>query len=150
MDQPLPTTPTSNTPVLSQATLEVPTTPVVPPTVIQPPTPVKSCSTCHQPVQESDFFCANCGAKLKEPAPSMTLMSQVILYAGSVFIPPMGIFWSRKYFRYPDSKARKIGMIAVALTLVSLLFTIVTTLQVVNSLNAQLNSQLDVYDLENY
>ena len=106
--------------------------------------PGKICPVCHQPVSDADYFCPNCGKKLKEAPPLTTVMAQIKVYAVSLFLPPFGLWYAYKYLKEKDPLARKIGMIAVALTVVSSIATIWITKSAINSATRSIN-QYNIY-----
>jgi hypothetical protein len=82
------------------------------------------CSQCHQVILPTYYFCPNCGKKLNEAPLSTSLSSQILLYAFSVVLPSIcylaiGYWRGIKYLESADPKAKQIGIIALALLLVS-------------------------------
>lgn len=108
------------------------------------------CPTCHQPIQSTDYFCGNCGKKLQDPPPSTTPFSQFKLYAGSIFLPPWGIIASLKYLKQPNSKSKRIGMVAITLGCISLVVSAILTVNTLNAINDQVNSQLDEFGIDSF
>jgi len=94
-------------------------------------------------VKQTDFFCYNCGKNLKEKPLSTALATQLMYYAGSVLLPPFGIIWGLRYLKQPDPVARRIGIINIALTVVSLIVTTIWAVNLINGINAQVNQQLN-------
>ncbi len=86
------------------------------------PSPV--CPRCHLPVAPEFYFCPNCGMSLKEQQGSVTVLMQIGIYAFSVLLPPLGLWPGIKYARRSDPKARRVGIIAIALTIVSTVVTL--------------------------
>lgn len=74
------------------------------------------CRRCGQPVQESFYFCPNCGKKIKEPPPSTSLSAQSVVYLVSLFLPPLGLIYAYKYSRHGGTKEKYIAVAAVVLT----------------------------------
>lgn len=103
------------------------------------------CIQCHTTVRPTDYFCFNCGKNLREAPPSVNAQTQAIYYIGSFFLPPMGVFWGIKYLRQKDDISRRIGMICIGLTVVSLLYATVQTMRIVGQINTQINSQLQQF-----
>ena len=97
------------------------------------------CPSCHIEVRPTDYFCFNCGKNLQEKPPSITVESQILLYLGSVFLPPMGIIWGLKYLRRPDQKSRTVGWVAVILTLVCILLYAKWIFGVMDTVNKEVN-----------
>lgn len=106
---------------------------------------VKKCPTCHTEVRSTDYFCFNCGANLKPKPPSFDIASQLTLYIKSLLLPPLGIYWAIPYLKQDSSKSKAVGILAIAITLVMLILTIVWTKQFVDNLNTQLNKQMTTF-----
>jgi hypothetical protein len=82
------------------------------------------CSQCHVAVRVSDYFCFNCGKNLKPKPLSTSVSTQLIYYAGSVFLPPMGIIWGIKYLKEKESKAKIVGIVCITITVVVLIVAV--------------------------
>jgi len=104
-----------------------------------------TCPDCKANLSESDYFCPNCGKKIKEKPLSTTLLKQLSIYFISFFLPPLGIWPGIKYLRQPDEKSKKIGLAAILLTIISIIITSWLTMNLINSLNKELNNQLNLY-----
>lgn len=108
----------------------------------------QTCPVCHQNVDATDFFCRNCGKKLHEPPLSTNIALEILYYIGSVLLPPFGLVWGIKYIKQPDPAARRIGIVSIVLTVVSLLVTILWTMQLIKGLTAQANTLLNGTNLQ--
>ena len=106
------------------------------------------CPKCHIAVKGTDFFCFNCGANLKPKPLNTTLPYQLLLYLGSIFLPPLGIIWGIRYLREVNTTSKIIGIILIILTLISLIVAIVLSINIINSVNSQVTKQLQM--LNNY
>lgn len=105
----------------------------------------KLCPQCHSPITDSYYFCPNCGKNLK-PAPlSTTILSQIGVYALSIFLPPFGLWPAVKYLRQSDEKAKIVGWIAIVLTIVSIIVTTWLATAWFNQINQQVTQQLNRY-----
>lgn len=100
------------------------------------------CPVCHTVVRSSDYFCFNCGKNLHEKPLPTDRMTELLYYAGSVFLPPLGFWWGFRYLRQDNQAAKRIGMICMVLTVISTLVAVRLTMQVMNGINAQVNQQL--------
>lgn len=110
-----------------------------------------ACQVCHQPVLPSYYFCPNCGAPIR-PAPlSTTPATQAWIYALSVALPLIAFLaiskWpGLKYIRSKDKEARRIGMIAWALLIVSTIavvwYTVVWTEQYIQATVSGINADM--------
>jgi hypothetical protein len=103
------------------------------------PIPI-ACSVCHQPVSPTAYFCPNCGNPLKAKPPSTAWFHQLGIYALSLFLPPLGLWPAFKYLKSDDEAARRVGWIAVALTVASIIITIWLTKALLQNLQSQLDS----------
>jgi hypothetical protein len=97
------------------------------------------CPVCHTMVRQADYFCFNCGANLHPKPPSTSIESQIMLYLGSFFLPPMGVIWGWKYIKAADQKSRIVGYVCFGLTVVAILLIVRSTMSIVNSVNSQMN-----------
>lgn len=104
-----------------------------------------SCPNCKQSILSSDYFCPNCGKKVKDKSLPVTTGKQILIYFLSILLPPLGLWPAIKYLKQKDEKSRAIGFVAIALTLISLTITIWMTLGFMDTFNKQLNSSLNLY-----
>jgi len=107
--------------------------------------PQLTCPYCRGNVSLLDYYCPVCGKNLKDKPQTATFAKQLSIYLISAFLPPLGIWPAVKYLRQPDEKSKKIGLIALLLTLISIVVTSWLTISLINSLNQQLGSQLNSY-----
>jgi len=106
---------------------------------------VLTCPICRNSIDLTDFFCRACGAPLKEKPLSISLFKQLSLYALSVLLPPFGLIPAIKYLRQEDSKAKQVGIIAVVLTLVSLIVSIMLLFNLLNTYSQAITGQLGTF-----
>jgi hypothetical protein len=106
---------------------------------------INICPHCNTNVSEMDFFCPNCGKKLKEKTLSTSLMSQILIYCLSIFLPPLGLWPAVKYLKQPDSKSKNIGIIALVLTIVVSAITIYLCSSILDSFTTEFSNQMKVY-----
>ena len=104
-----------------------------------------TCPNCKKNILPTEYFCPQCGKKLKDKPPVTTLSRQLIVYAISFFLPPFGLWPAIRYLRQQDEKSKKIGLAAIVLTIISILLTIWLTISFINSFNRELNNQLELY-----
>lgn len=103
----------------------------------------KLCPSCQFPVIETNYFCPNCGKKLKEPPVKTSIGSQIGIYAVSIFLPPFGLVPGFKYLFNQNQKVKMIGIVAIVLSIISIVITIWITVSTINRINTTLNSQLN-------
>lgn len=109
--------------------------------------PNVTCPSCHTVAPAADYFCPNCGKKLKDKPLSTSIGKQIGIYVLSIFLPPLGLWPGLKYLFAKDQKTKIIGGVAIFLTIVSTTVTIYFTVQFMNSLNKTLNDQLNMQGL---
>lgn len=107
----------------------------------------QTCPSCHTALPQNSFFCFQCGKKIKEPPVSTTILRQIGLYLLSFFLPPLGLWPAVKYLRQDDQKAKIIGIVCIILTIVSTVATLWATMEVVQTFNKTMQSQLGGADL---
>ncbi len=104
------------------------------------------CTKCHTTIRPTDYFCFNCGNNLKPTPPSISLMDQIVLYIKSILLPPFGILFAFKYLKQTDSKSKIVGIVAIVLTVISLIVSIVLFADFMKTLNDQVNSQINTFN----
>jgi uncharacterized membrane protein YvbJ len=98
------------------------------------------CPYCGTKIVAEGYFCQNCGKKLKEISPSGSVTKQIKIYLISFFIPPLGLFKGYPYLKQKNPKLRIIGIVAVMLTIASIVIVIWLAVQTVNSVNQGMKS----------
>lgn len=99
------------------------------------------CPVCHVAVRPTDFYCYNCGKNLHEkPLSSAT---EYLYYAGSVFLPPLGLWWGYALYKRGDDRSKRIGLICAVLTVVVTIVVSVWTMNLFRGINSQVNQQLN-------
>ncbi|MEK7481977.1 MAG: zinc ribbon domain-containing protein [Patescibacteria group bacterium] len=98
------------------------------------------CPSCRAVLPASAYFCLQCGAKLKEPPISTSASKQALIYFISFFLAPFGIGYVFKYLKQSDHKARKIGIVALILTILAVALMIWTTKEFMSSYYNSLNT----------
>lgn len=98
--------------------------------------------------EDLDRIVGNYEAKLavEKASLSITVGKQVIIYLVSFFLPPFGLIWAFKYLKADDEKAKKIGWIAVALTIVSLIINFWLLKIFFDSIPRLIDSQMKIED----
>ena len=109
-----------------------------------------ACPTCSKAVIPTDYFCPQCGKKLKDKAPRTTISRQIVVYAVSFFLPPFGLIPAIAYLRQKDSKSKKVGLVAIFLTILSILLSLWFATRFLKLFNQQLNNQINFYNEINY
>lgn len=100
------------------------------------------CPVCHVNIRPTDYFCYNCGKSLKNKPISLSLANIILYLVGSIVLVPMGIIWGIRFFRKGDSNAKIYGIFLIVLTLIELIVLTKFTIDLVNTINDQVNLQL--------
>jgi amino acid transporter len=103
------------------------------------------CPACHQPVEQSDYFCRNCGRNLRKKPLTTSAGHQIMLYLGSIFLFPLGFIWGIRYIREDSRDAKTIGMMCLIISIVVLFIIILLTASIISNINNQVNQQLQMY-----
>ncbi|MDO8609617.1 MAG: hypothetical protein Q7R95_03640 [bacterium] len=98
------------------------------------------CSVCHIPLLEGWFFCPNCGKAIKEAPISISIAKQIMIYAVSFFLAPLGLGWGLKYIKSKDQKIRLVGIISIALTIIAILMLVFAFKGVADQYSKMLNN----------
>jgi uncharacterized membrane protein YqaE (UPF0057 family) len=102
-----------------------------------------TCKFCGQTVLSNYYFCPYCGKKLIEPP--ITALKEIGVYLLSVFLPPLGLWPGIKYLSQKNEKAKRVGLIAIILTIISTIVTIWISIGLLGSLTQSLNAQMNQY-----
>lgn len=100
-----------------------------------------TCKFCGQTVLSNYYFCPYCGKKIIEPP--ITAIKEIGIYLLSFFLPPFGLWPGIKYLSQKNEKAKRVGTIAIILTIISVVITIWISIGLVNNITQMLNSQLN-------
>jgi hypothetical protein len=102
--------------------------------------PEMVCSTCNTPIPSSASFCPGCGRALKIVRLSTSLSRQAIVYLISFFLAPFGLWYAWKYLKQEDNRSKKIGIMAIALTAISVAVAIWTLAELLHSVSDLMRS----------
>jgi len=106
-----------------------------------------TCKFCGQTVFTNYYFCPYCGKKLIEPP--ITAIKEIGVYLLSAFLPPLGLWPGVKYLLQKNSRAKRVGTVAIVITIISTIITLWLSVAAFGGLSKSLNSQLNEYNLEN-
>lgn len=106
-----------------------------------------ACSKCNLPVLTAFYFCPNCGKSLRPKPLSTSIGKQIGVYLVSFFLPPLGLWPGIRYLFQKSGKAKVIGIIAVLLTMISVLITLQLVMGIVDQFNQQLSTQVQLNQL---
>lgn len=97
------------------------------------------CPFCNKPVNTSLPFCPYCGSKVSVAGGSLSVAQQIKIYAISVFLTPLGLYYFFKYFRNDDQQKKKVAYIALILTIVTSIILIYISMNFVSAMNSYTN-----------
>lgn len=100
---------------------------------------VTVCPVCHVTVRPTDFFCYNCGKNLHAAPLASSVNTQIGIYLGSVLLAPMGIIWGLKYLKQSDPVSKRIGVIAMTLSVTTIFIATRWLLGTYNAAMVQVN-----------
>lgn len=78
------------------------------------------CPKCKAAVDASFYFCPNCGQQLRDKPLATSFGKQLAVYFTSFFFPPFGLWSAFRYLTQKGAGSKIIGVLATALTVVSL------------------------------
>lgn len=107
------------------------------------------CKNCGKNLKASDLFCPNCGKSVNDQPPDLSLPKRLSVYLISLLFPPFGFIPGIKYFSSSDSEVKKVGLIAIILSVVSTIIAIYLSMQIITEFNKELNHQIDIVNTEN-
>jgi len=97
-----------------------------------------SCPSCHQPAKITDYFCSNCGKKLKSQPLSTSLPSQITLYLKTLLLPPFGLIWGYRYLRQSNTQSKFVGLFTIIITIIEIVWLTQITINIINTTNQQI------------
>jgi len=104
--------------------------------------PLLACPKCQNRSDPTDFFCRVCGEKLKGEPLSTSFLKQLSIYLISLLLPPLGLIPGIKYLRQSDHKSKQIGIMAVIITLISVIISILIFRNLLGTFSEALGGQL--------
>lgn len=78
----------------------------------------------------------------------ISLLKQTFIYLGSLLLPPLGLVWGFKYLKVKDPGVKRVGYLAIILTIISLVLTIWLSFNLVNTLNQSFKDQTNIEGLD--
>lgn len=102
----------------------------------------EKCPICHVQVRPTDYFCYNCGRNLRTRPLLQSPEKVIILIVTTLLLPPFGIVLGIRYLREPDTGSKIAGILAILVTVILLSVLTIYTIDLMNTVNDQVNSQL--------
>jgi uncharacterized membrane protein YvbJ len=103
------------------------------------------CKECGHEISDEALACPNCGKPQRDKRFSTSLSRQMAVYSISLFLPPFGLWYVWKYFKQKDDKAKKISIVALILTTISIITAVWFTEKLIDSISQTLNS-INIYN----
>lgn len=102
-------------------------------------TAITACPKCGNTIFPTDEFCAHCGLKLSFKKDSFSVWKIIWIIFVSLVLPPFGLIWTWKYFKSKDSAEKKIAIMALVLTVFSVILNIWLGFGIIRAVNQQVN-----------
>ncbi|MDE2001793.1 MAG: zinc ribbon domain-containing protein [Patescibacteria group bacterium] len=98
------------------------------------------CSKCKAEVLPEYYFCPNCGKKLREKPIATSALMQIGVYLVCIFLPPLGLYYTYRYFKLGTRDGVIIAWVTIILTVASLWISWVLLQDVWNTYTQYLNA----------
>ena len=102
------------------------------------------CPQCGAILLPNTNFCPACGFRISAIPQTISIGRQVWIYFVSLCLPPLGFIWTFKYFRSESIQKKRIAYIALALTVISIIFSVWFTVGFFQGIQQQYN-QINTY-----
>lgn len=73
----------------------------------------------------------------------MKTSQKIKIYLASFFLAPLGLYWFFKYRKNPDKEIRKVGSIALWITIVTLVISTITFSLYINAISGYISMYKD-------
>lgn len=103
------------------------------------------CPHCKFPIQDTFFFCPNCGHEIKKSPNLISVPKQIVLYLVAFLLPPFGLIPGLKYLMSPESKVKMVGGVMVGLTVISIIITFIIFQSIASQYTELLNGPITEY-----
>lgn len=103
-----------------------------------------TCKYCKASITINDYFCPSCGKKIKDKPLSTSMWKIIGVTLVTVLLPPFGLGWAFRYLRQPDQKSKIIGWLMIVLTIISLVYMVKVTIDLVGTVNQAVNTQMQL------
>lgn len=105
-----------------------------------------TCPICHVVVRPTDFYCYNCGRNLHAKPLPTGMLAELACYAGSLLLPPFGLWWGMKYIKQDGAVSKRIGWMSIVLTILASVIVTVLTVRIFQGINMQVQQQLQMIE----
>lgn len=97
------------------------------------------CPKCGNTIFPTDEFCAHCGLKLSFTKETFSTGKIIWIIFVSLVLPPFGLVWTFKYFRSKNQSEKKIAIMSLILTIVSVILNLWIGVGIFSAVNQQVN-----------
>jgi hypothetical protein len=108
------------------------------------PSSTTPCPFCGVQIDAKDYYCPNCGKKVREKPLSTSFGRQLVVYAVSLFLPPFGLVWIPRYWKM-SGVGKKIALAIIILTVISLAVSVWVAVDFVHAFDTALQKELNTY-----
>lgn len=101
------------------------------------------CPKCHSVIPPGSKFCPQCGNPIVDPNQAISVGRQIWIYAICLLAPPFGIIYTFKFVGKANPQVRRVGWIALILTILATIITVWSAIGLYNSLQQGLQSYVN-------
>jgi len=102
-----------------------------------------TCPSCKKEIDDSVNFCPNCGQEFILEKKALSPVKKRRIYLASFFLSPLGLIWFFKYFRSDEKENKKVAYIALVLTLLPLIFTLIVSKKYISVMSTTMGTYKD-------
>ncbi len=103
------------------------------------------CTKCGSEISETDYFCPQCGVKIRNPRLSVSFGAQAKAYLVSALFPPFGLWYAYRYMKNGDAQSKKIALAVVLVNLVFFFITLWLAGKMLDYANREVEQQLNAF-----
>lgn len=103
------------------------------------------CTSCSKLVTSPGKFCPFCGQPNIEQEVGVSNGEKIRIYVLSFVLAPLGLYWFFKFLKSDDKEKRKVGNIALIITILTLGITALMTTYTIDKYKQLYQPQLDLY-----
>ncbi len=104
-----------------------------------PAAAISVCPKCGNTVFPTDEFCAHCGFRLSLKKENFSLGKIIWIIFVSLILPPFGLIWTFKYMKSKNSSEKKVAIMSLLLTMLSVILNIWLGVGIFSAVNQQVN-----------
>ena len=104
-----------------------------------------TCPNCKGEIDSGVNFCPHRGYKIGLKNQPLSSGQKIKIYLISFVLSPLGLFWFFKYFTDEKQENKRVAYISLILTLIPLIFMLISGRKIMDSLSGSIQNELDVY-----